>query len=514
MSPAASDARPAPAILIHTIAIAGALFALDPGGRSLERYHLVKEAVLAGCAVALVVLAWARRRAVGLDALDAALVGLVAVDLAASIGVVDPDVARRSTLVSAALAGVALDLRGRAPLDRRWVGAIALGLCTLAAVVVVAESYALGPHLSLPSYAPGVTIGQRNNAGHVLAVALAGLAGAVLVTERLRPIALVPAIGLAAALILTRSRAAWLAALVGLAIAITASMLAGPPRRRTAGRVVVLCAAIALGMALPLAVRPSLAWRDASPYADTASRLLDAREGSGRGRLVQWGTSLALAAEDPILGVGPGHWALHYPRVAAEDDPTIHRDAWAPTSRLSTGDLVGWLVERGVLGLAVLLALLGLAARGLARERDAARLAALGALAVVSVLDCALAIATGALALALVLPARPGESAMHARTARAAAAIVALVVLAWGLAGTPRAIERAWIAHRAERAGLAEVQALAVRDPSNVTLRTRLAEHAAFTGGCASASRWLEELARLRPYHPRIVRERDGCRPR
>jgi hypothetical protein len=92
--------------------------------------------------------------------------------------------------------------------------------------------------------------------------------------------------------------------------------------------------------------------------------------------------------------------------------------------------------------------------------------------------------------------------------------VAVVIAMAVGLAGSPRAIERAWIAHRAERADLAEVQALAARDPSNVTLRTRLAEHAAFTGGCASASRWLEELARLRPYHPRIVRERDGCRLR
>ena len=317
-----------------------------------------------------------------------------------------------------------------------------------------------------------------------------------------------PALVLAAALILTRSRAAWLAAIAGLGIAVTASLVVRPGRRATAVRAAVLLAAIAVGAAVPLAVRPSLAWRDASPYADTAGRLLDAHEGSGRGRLLQWRTSLALAAEHPILGVGPGHWAIHYPRVAADDDPTLHRDAWAPTSRLSTGDLVGWLVERGVLGLAVLLALLGLAARGLVRQRDAARLAALGALAVVSVLDCALAIATGAMALALVLPARPGGRAIPR------AAIVAVAIVAVGLAGTPRAIERAWIAHRAERADLAEVQALAARDPSNVTLRTRLAEHAAFTGGCAAASRWLEELIRLRPYHPRIVREREGCRAR
>src|SRR5262249_47163232 len=153
----------------------------------------------------------------------------------------------------------------------------------------------------------------------------------------------------------------------------------------------------------------------------TARRLVDADGGSGRGRLVQWETSLQLVRERPVLGVGPGHWALHYPRIAAESDRTVHRDAWQPTSRLTTNDFVAWVSERGVLGALALLAMLALLVVTHARARREveassriATWAALAALAVVMTLDCALQTAPGAVALALLVPSR-GESAPRVR---------------------------------------------------------------------------------------------------
>lgn len=492
-------------VALHVTAILAALFALDPLGTTLERYALVKEALLGLVAIGLCGLGLARRCAWRLDAIDGLLVSLVALDLAHVPFAIDADVARRGALVTAVLAALALDLRGRSEASRAHLAAWALGLTTVAASLVVIEAYGLVPRISLPSYAPGTTIGQRNNAGHVIAIALT-VAIAVYAREGARRIlwALAP---LACALVLTRSRVAWWALAAGLGVGALAWR-----EGRAAVRAGIATSIASLGAVIPLVLRPVLSWRIESPYADSASRMLDVTHGSGLGRVTQAWTSLAIVRAHP-LGVGAGHWTIFYPSVASAGDPTIHRDAWAPLSRACTSDVVGTLVERGIPGVVVLLGLAWLVARESWRS-DRARVAGLAALGVVATLDCMISVATGVVALALLLPARAPAESERAREASAggqATLVAAAAVLALGLAGAPRAIERVAIAHASEAASLATTRALVARDPWNVPLRTRLVDHAMFTSGCAEARPLLDEILRLRPYLPRARSEREGC---
>ncbi|MFO0683283.1 MAG: O-antigen ligase family protein [Sandaracinus sp.] len=491
-------------LALHVAAVVAALFALDPRVTTLERYALVKEALLALVAIGLCVLGLARRRPWRLDAIDALLVSIVAIDLAHVPFAIDTDVARRGALVTAILAALARDLRGRSAASRARLAAWALGLTTVAASLVVMEAYGLVPRISLPSYAPGTTIGQRNNAGHVIAIALVvALAAYARAGSRRILWALAP---LACALVLTRSRVAWWALAIGIALGALSWR-----EVRTMARAGVAALVASLGAVAPLVLRPVLSWRIESPYADSAARMLDVTHGSGLGRLTQGWTSLAIVRAHP-LGVGAGHWALFYPSVASSGDPTIHREAWAPLSRSCTSDLVGSLVERGIPGAALLLVLSVLVARESWRS-DRVRAAGLAALGVVATLDCLTSLATGAVALALLLPAREqGEPTLRAASAGARAVqVVAATALALGLAGAPRAIERVQIAHAAEAASLATTRALVARDPWNVPLRARLVDHAMFTSGCAEARPWLDEILRLRPYLPRARSERAGC---
>lgn len=485
------------------------VLAFDPSAEGLERHHLIKEVVLGIGATALLATTWRRPR---LDAIDGAVLALVAIDGCASIGAIDADVAWRQLAITAASVAVAIAVRGLSPAARAQLDHALLALMVLLSAWMIAESYGLSPRVSLRSYAPGVGVGQRNNAAHLLAIAIS-LAAVPALRELSVPrlLALAPMV---TALVLTRSRAGWLAAGVGLLVALAVTSIEARSARARAVPVLGLLAAIAAGIALPVMVRPTLAWRSAHPYADSAARLFEASEGSGHGRLVQWQTSLALLAEHPVLGVGPGHWAIHYPRIAEPGDTTVHPDAWAPTSRLCTSDVVAWLTERGLLGLLGLVVAAGLLARALLRSREVserARLAGLAALAVIASLDCSLQIALGSVALMALVPTR-SEPAMAPTPARMSAGRAALALLALLLlASVPRSLERARHAHLRPDADAAMLETLG-EDRFDVITQQVLVDRTLLSTGCSAALPRLEGLARIRPYLPRVRQSVSMCR--
>lgn len=501
MSPAASERA---VVVLALLCGAGLLFAFDPAAEGLERHHLTKEVALVVGAALLLSAALPTLR---FDRLDAALGALVVVELAATAFATDQDLAARGAMVVAATVAIALAVRTLGIPARATLEAGLLALTSIVAAWALAEAYGLVPRLSLDRYAPGITLGQRNHVAHVSAVVLALAAGRWLRSPGAMHLGALTL--LAAAIAVTRSRTGWLAALAGVGVALALVPIEGRSRGARLGLRTGLVGAVGLGAALPFVVRPALPWRDAAaPYLGTASRLFELDAGSGQGRLLQWRTSLALVRAHPLLGVGPGHWAVHYPAVAGASDPTVHEDAWAPTSRLLTGDVAAWLVERGTLGLMALAVALGLLAltawRG--RSTDAAahaRLAALAALAVVLAADVSLQIALGAVALVAVVPARTTG-------ARAPAAPVALAwVLLLALA-VPRTLERAVHAHLRPDADDATLLELA-RDPFDVASRFRLADEALFRGDCPAAEPVLDRILTLRPELPRAVAAREAC---
>jgi O-antigen ligase len=179
----------------------------------------------------------------------------------------------------------------------------------------------------------------------------------------------------AAALVLSRSRAAWLGAGVcGVFLAVEglwAGRLWAADRLRR--RVVRLASAAVAGLVLALVIPNRLNWRSDSPYLDSLTGVANYREGSGRGRLIQYGNTLEMAASHPLLGVGPGNWPVFYPKYMSPGDPSFDAGDVIPTNPWPSSDWMAMLAERGFLAF-VLLALVGstVAAGAWARVRRVA----------------------------------------------------------------------------------------------------------------------------------------------
>src|SRR5262249_28051144 len=136
------------------------------------------------------------------------------------------------------------------------------------------------------------------------------------------------AVVVAGALAMSRSRAAWLAVIVSLgAIAVAAAMSRGQWRgARTLPRLSYLGVAALVGGVAAVFLPNRLEWKSDTPYIDSAIGLVNYREGSGRGRLVQYTNSLHMTEVRPMFGVGPGNWPVVYPRYASRNDPSLTQD--------------------------------------------------------------------------------------------------------------------------------------------------------------------------------------------
>jgi len=182
----------------------------------------------------------------------------------------------------------------------------------------------------------------------------------------------------AASLVLTRSRAAYLAFGAVLLVFLAAMFVSGPLRRhgRTWMRLVGILALAGSGVAAALLLPNTLRWRSENPYLETVQGVANYQEGSGRGRLVQYQRSLRMTAGSPLLGVGPGNWPVEYPEHAAPRDPSLDRREPGTTSNpWPSSDWIAFVSERGpVAAILLAIALLSIAAGGVRRlvgARDA-----------------------------------------------------------------------------------------------------------------------------------------------
>jgi O-antigen ligase len=265
----------------------------------------------------------------------------------------------------AAVLGVAI---AAAQADRAWRRRLATAIHFSAGLVSL---LGLLQHLLILPFPipvislPGSTFGNRNIAAEAVAVALpfgmARVAGAG--TQRLR---LAAAASLALQLVylaVTRTRGAWLGAAAGIAGFL---FLNRPPLSRRA----LVCAMVVLVVTLGAAMLPGrMHPRDVHDAKRFASGLgfvrtaVDPAASGARARLGLWRRSLLLAREHPLVGVGPGNFAVLFPRYA-EPGATADR-VLSPTMapRRAHNDLLERLVDTGLIGLAALLAVLAAAAR-------------------------------------------------------------------------------------------------------------------------------------------------------
>jgi hypothetical protein len=475
----------------------------------LDRFFLPKELVLHACAALLVVLCVSRRTEQeprGVTWVDMALALFLALSLGSTFVAQNPWIAGRAFAISLAGAGMFWSARH---LARNGFGdavvATVAGGCAFAAVTALLQAYGVDTQYFSLNRAPGGTFGNRNFVAHLSAIGVPLLVYAGLRARRALGVS-AAAIGLAvtiAALVLSRTRGAWLAtaaSLPPLAIGLWRSRaLAG--RVPKLKRLVVLGLGLALGAAGALTVPNTLEWKSDNPYLESAKGLVDYKSGSGRGRLKQYTNSAHMALAHPLLGVGAGNWPVRYPRYAPAGDPSLADDGLTANPWPSS-DWVAVLSERGLPALAAIgLTMLGLllwAHRAVYRSTDAEEALAGGVLGasvaaavVVGTFDAVLLLAAPAFMVwtALGALAEASGSPGVARTVRAPSlpvrrlgAIAMALVL---FASTLRAVGQTMAMALFSTGKSSSISVAAKLDPGNFRVRVRQAELARQRGRCA-----------------------------
>jgi O-antigen ligase len=326
----------------------------------LERFYVPKELALFLTAAAAAVCLLDRARQLAIGWVDVLLAGWLAISVVSAAAASNWWLATRAVGVS--LAGATTFWVARALGRTRLAYPVAAGLagaCVAASATALLQAYGLveSEYISL-SRAPGGTLGNRNFVAHLAAIGLPALV--LIVLESRRPLGVIlGALGAGVAswmLVLSRTRAAWL----GLALS-GGVLLLGAWRYRhlvmsgKGGRRLIFIAVCAgAGALAALALPNRLRWRtESNPYLETALGVVNFREGSGRGRVIQFRNSVELAVKSPVLGVGPGNWSVEYPRVAEPGDPSLNSEGMT-SNPWPSSDWAAFLSERGLPAFALL----------------------------------------------------------------------------------------------------------------------------------------------------------------
>jgi O-antigen ligase len=380
---------------LFTIAVLGfggvatVLAALPYKVFDLDRYAIPKEFTLhltatLAAAAALIALGRAagRGRAPGipLTRVDTLLAGFLLFSAASAFFAQNGWLAARGLAVS--VSGIVLYWVAHSLARAGWgrsVLALMAAAIAVAAATSLFQAYGAETDLFSLNRSPGGTLGNRNFVAHLAAI---GIPVLILIILRARHAAgaLLGAMAIAiitAALVLSRSRAAWVATAVALLCVLPAAWrgweslrthaataprrLSGEPTPSVSLRGTVALIAIAAGIFAAITIPNTLNWRSTSPYLDSVINVTNYREGSGHGRLVQYANTARLAITHPVLGVGPGNWAVVYPRIAPKTDPSLDTDDGMTANPWPSSDWAAFLSERGVPAtICLALALLGL----------------------------------------------------------------------------------------------------------------------------------------------------------
>jgi len=456
----------------------------------LDRFFVPKELVLhlAAALAALFVIGALWRMSV--TRVDLLLAGYLALSALSALMATNRWLAFRALAVTASsilLFWIARTLRD-AGLARPLLGALALAVVVAAATSLL-QTYGLNLEMFSESRAPGGTLGNRNFVAHVAAFGFPLLLLCTLRAAR-RGTYLRWAIATAfviTTLVLTRSRAAWLAFAVVMLVLIVAMLISAPPRRdrgiwkRVAGVAVIAAATVALSLLLPNALH----WHGRNPYLESVHNLAEYSEGSGHGRLVQYGRSLLMSIRHPLFGVGPGNWPVVYPQRVPANDPSLDQTNGGMTANpWPSSDWIAAISERGIAAFVLLaLVFLGLttaAVRELRRAIDVQD--ALAAAALLSIIAGAVVAGTFDAVLLLAVPAFLVWTALGALSVpqeaspRPAWRFVFIAVLLLSIAGavrsTAQVIAMDIFATHSDRASLVRAAQI---DPGNYRLRLRLA---------------------------------------
>lgn len=400
-----------------------------------------------------------------------------------------------------------------AGLGRPLVAAIAAAGCVGAATALL-QAYGFRPELFSLNRAPGGTFGNRNFMAHLAVLTYPVLLYVAMETRGRGRGWLLGAACVGAALVLSRTRAAWLAFIVGASVYAPLAWLTLRGSEEQSRRVAIrrMLAATAAGAALAVLLPNALEWRSDSPYLETARTVVSYSGGSGAGRLVQYRNTIGMAARNPVLGVGPGNWSVEYPRFAARRDPSL-AGGGLTANPWASSDWVTLLAERGAFGFAAIVvgltALLVDAGRAIVRGTDVeqriasatlvatlAILVVVGAFDAVQLLPAPALIAWSALG-ALAAPSRPRMDVELAGARRFAAAAMVVLICAAAAWRSWRQLGAMQIYNGTSRASA--IERAARLDPGSYRIRARLASAYAARGDCQRARRHARAAAALYP---------------
>ncbi|HEV2721680.1 MAG TPA: O-antigen ligase family protein [Thermoanaerobaculia bacterium] len=453
----------------------------------LDRFFIPKELVLHATAVIAALLAIATLREATTTTIDRLLAFYIALGALSAAFATNRWLGMRALAISASsvlLFWVARRLR-ESGYARNVVNALAVAVVAVA-VTSLLQTYGLATTLFSENRIPGGTLGNRNFVAHVAAFGLPLVLLAALGAQRRFFFGAAGAALATASLVLTRSRAAWLA-FAAVVVVFVIAMIASPPLRRdgrTWRRLFAVVVFVAIGVAAALLLPNALRWRSRNPYLQTVQHVTDYESGSGRGRLVQYEQTLRMALHHPLFGVGPGNWAVDYPAHAARNDPSLSDgDPGMTTNPWPSSDWFAWIAERGPLAVVLLaLAFLGIAASGV-RQLFAAQEAGDGLAAAALLATVAGAVVTGLFdaVLLLALPAFLVWAALGALVSpppkhRPLPALAIMAILLLSAGGAARSVAQLAAMHMYETHGdHASLTSAAHVDPGNYRLQLRLA---------------------------------------
>ncbi|MDD2806413.1 MAG: O-antigen ligase family protein [Elusimicrobiales bacterium] len=481
--------------LIFTGAIAVVLAAAPYRAFDLDRFFAPKELALHAVTLALVLLVLRRVKTLEFSLVDLLVAAYLALSLASTLAAADHWLAARALAVTLSGAGVFWAARAAAGAgERRAIVAAVAGAAVLGAAASLAQAYGVSSDLFSLHRVPGGTLGNRNFMAHLAVICAPALVLAA-VKARRSWTAAAGAAGLALiadALVLSRSRAALLGLLAG-AVILACGYWRARGRwsgLRTAFRLKLLLLAAASGVLAALLLPNTLEWKSDSPYLDTVTGVVNYQKGSGHGRLVQYGRTLRIAAAHPLLGVGPGNWALAYPKFVDGFDPSIDYYYGLTINPWPSSDWMAIASERGFPALAASLLVFAVLLAGAWRRAAGAAgpdeylegltlASAVAATAVVACFDAVLLLPAptflawalfGALAAPSPALRTVAVSPRARRRLAGAAAFIGLVVLlrSSGQVAAMRLFSKA--------RSTAQIAAAARLDPGNLKIRARLAD--------------------------------------
>lgn len=470
----------------------------------LDRFFVPKELVLHVVATVAALCCLARARTLRLSRVDQLLGLFLALGLVSALFATNWWAAGRAVALS--LSGAACfwcaRVVARAGFARWLIAALALA-GVVGAMTALLQTYGLRLDAFSLNRAPGGTFGNRNFMAHLCVIVFPALLLSTLRAESPRTFGWWSAAlaTVAGALVLSRSRAAWLALIACVVVLLAFAYLA--VRRAHVivrwRRLPLLLVIAAAGAGVALVLPNTLNWKSDSPYLETARSVVNYREGSGRGRLVQYKNSARMSLHHPVFGVGPGNWAVVYPRFASPGDPSLGSDGMTANPWPSS-DWMTFLSERGPVAFVLLalamVALLTEAIRALRREEDPehalsawALLGTVAVLLVVSTFDAVLLLPAPALLAwgllgALSPPSRP-RTVIELPTSRRVAAML-LVTILGGLAIARSSTQLAAMSVFESSTRASRIERAAELDPGSYRIHLRLAEAYAKRGSCAN----------------------------